>query len=218
MKTAVVFLLVALSCCFGKISGSALIIKREKRTIHLAIFRKHMGLVWDRCLLWIPEPVPKPVPKVPEPEPKPVPKVEPAPKPVPKIPEPVPKPVPKVPEPVPKPVPKVPEPVPNQPKPAPPPVPLIDCLIQLLKKDAPALLQNLGNLLCDYRVAQKEQNIALFMNFLNQVENILVVTAQNAEYLSEQVAIVLFQFVEDIIQRVMKILEDIPIVRDFVVS
>uniref|UniRef100_A0A803KA44 Uncharacterized XB5861580 n=1 Tax=Xenopus tropicalis TaxID=8364 RepID=A0A803KA44_XENTR len=77
----------------------------------------------------------------------------------------------------------------------------------------------------------QEQNIALFMDFLNQVNNVLkqvgcslnnvlgrkvVITAQNAEQLADQVAIVMFQFVEDIIAGVMKVMEDIPIVRDFV--
>ncbi|KAG8439311.1 hypothetical protein GDO86_005509 [Hymenochirus boettgeri] len=130
-----------------------------------------------------------PVPKVPES----------APKPVPKVPQPAPKPVPKVPQPAPKPVPKVTQPLSR-----------IACLIQLLKNDAPVLLEKLGNLLCSYQVAQKEQNIALFMDFLKQVNNILeevgcslsniigtkvVVTAQNAEQLADQVAVVLFQFV-----------------------
>ncbi|KAG8578593.1 hypothetical protein GDO81_010550, partial [Engystomops pustulosus] len=91
-------------------------------------------------------PVPKPVV---EPEPK-VPKSEP--KPVPKVPESVPKqqqPVPQQPQPVPKQ-----QPVPQKPKPAPKPVPKLDCLVQLLKKDAPTLLKNLGTLLCNYKVAQ----------------------------------------------------------------
>ncbi|XP_075062094.1 uncharacterized protein LOC142150808 [Mixophyes fleayi] len=205
MKIAIAFLLVSLNCCFT--------LPVDKKDTPSAPVPK------------VPQPEPKPEPKIPESVPKPVPK---EPQPVPKVPQPVPKvpqPAPKVPQPVP----KVPQPVPKVPQPAPKPAPKIECLIQLLKKDAPALLQNLGNLLCNYRVAQKEQNAAYFISFLEQVENVLkqvgcslnnllgtkvVINAQNAENLANKVAVILFQFLEDIIARVMKILNDVPLTED----
>ncbi|OCT88644.1 uncharacterized protein LOC108710580 [Xenopus laevis] len=191
MKIAIVFLLVSLNCCLGTVPA-------DKKDVPNAPVPKE------------PQPVPKPVPKVPQEEPRPVPKV----------PQQNPQPVPKVPQPVPQPGPNAPQPVSK-----------IACLVTLLKNDAPLLLEKLGTLLCNYKVAQQEQNIALFMDFLNQVNSVLkkvgcslnniigrkvVITSQNAEQLADQVAIVLFQFVEDIISRVMKILEDLPIIRDFV--
>ncbi|KAE8614790.1 hypothetical protein XENTR_v10008311 [Xenopus tropicalis] len=198
MKIAIAFLLVSLNCCLGTVPA-------DKKDVPAAPVPKQ------------PQPVPKPVPKVPQEEPRPIPKV----------PQQEPQPVPKVPQQNPQPVPKVPQPGPN----APQPVSRLDCFVKLLKNDAPLLLEKIGTLLCNYKVAQQEQNIALFMDFLNQVNNVLkqvgcslnnvlgrkvVITAQNAEQLADQVAIVMFQFVEDIIAGVMKVMEDIPIVRDFV--
>ncbi|XP_068128960.1 uncharacterized protein [Hyperolius riggenbachi] len=235
MKITIAFLLISLSCVFT--------LPVDKKDEPAAPVPK------------VPETVPKSEPKVPETEPKPVPKepqpvpkkpetVPKEPQPVPKKPETVPKepqPVPKKPETVPKapqPIPKQPETVPKQPqtvpqapKPAPKPVPKLDCLIQLLKKDAPALLEKLGTLLCNFNVAQKEQNMAYFMSFLEEVDTILqqvgctlsnllgfnvVITAADAESIANQVYVILFQFLEDIIARVMKILEEIPILGDFI--
>ncbi|KAM5171963.1 uncharacterized protein ACMZJ9_004794 [Mantella aurantiaca] len=193
MKITLAFLLVSLSCCF-----TLPVDKKDEPAVPVPK---------------VPESVPKIVPKVPETEPKPVPK---EPQPVPKQPQPIP---------------NQPQPVPKQPQPAPKPVPRLDCLIDLLKKDAPALLQNLGTLLCNFRVAQKEQNIAYFMSFLEEVDNILkqvgcslnnllgfkvVINSADAEGLANEVSIILFQFMEDIIARVMKILEEIPIIGDFI--
>ncbi|XP_040200432.1 alpha/beta-gliadin-like [Rana temporaria] len=233
MKIALAFLLVSLSSCF-----TLPVDKKDEPAVPVPKVPESVPKSEPKVPETEPKPVPKepqPVPKQPEPVPKqpePVPK---QPEPVPKQPEPVPKqpePVPKKPEPVPKqpqPVPKQPQPVPKQPQPA--PKPRLDCLIQLLKKDAPALLQNLGTLLCNYRVAQREQNVAYFMSFLEQVDNILKqvgcslnnllgfnvkINAANAENLAKEVSLILFQFMEDIIERVMKILAEIPILGDFV--
>ncbi|XP_073476653.1 uncharacterized protein [Aquarana catesbeiana] len=198
MKIALAFLLVSLSSCF-----TLPVDKKDEPAVPVPK---------------VPESVPKSEPKAPETEPKPVPK---EPQPVPKQPETVPKKT--------EPVQKQPQPVPKQPQPA--PKPRLDCLIQLLKKDAPALLQNLGTLLCNYRVAQREQNVAYFMSFLEQVDNILkqvgcslnnllgfkvTINAANAENLAKEVSLILFQFMQDIIERVMKILEEIPILGDFI--
>ncbi|XP_073401153.1 uncharacterized protein [Dendrobates tinctorius] len=147
------------------------------------------------------------------------------------VPKPVIKPEPKVPETEPKPVPKIPQPVPKQSQPAPKPVPKLDCLIQLLKKDAPALLKNLGTLLCNYKVAQRDQNVNYFLSFLQQVDNILqevgctvsnllgtsvTIDTQNAAQLANEVSLVLFQFLQSIIEKVMNILEEIPLIGDLI--
>ncbi|XP_073507458.1 uncharacterized protein [Phyllobates terribilis] len=190
MKITIAFLLLSLSCCFT-----------------LPVEKK------DEPAAPVPKPVAKPEPKVPQTEPKPVPKV--------------PQSIPNQPQPVP----NQPQPVPKQPQPAPKPVPKLDCLIQLLKKDAPALLKNLGNLLCNYKVAQRDQNVNYFLSFLQQVDNILqevgctisnllgtsvTIDAQNAAQLANEVSLVLFQFLQDIIEKVMKILEDIPLIGDLI--
>ncbi|XP_077117251.1 uncharacterized protein LOC143773781 [Ranitomeya variabilis] len=147
------------------------------------------------------------------------------------VPKPVVKPEPKVPETQPKPVPKIPQPVPKQPQPAPKPVPNLDCLIQLLKKDAPALLKNLGTLLCKFNIAQRDQNVQYFLSFLQQVDNILqevgctisnllgipvTIDAQNAAQLANQVSLVLFQFLQNIIETVTKVLDEIPLIGDLI--
>ncbi|KAM3924216.1 uncharacterized protein RB166_007569 [Leptodactylus fuscus] len=226
MKIAIAFLLLSLNCCFT--------IPVDKK---------------DEPAAPVPKPIVKPEPKVPETEPKPVPKEpqsvpkpqQPVPKPqqpVPKPQQPVPKPqqpVPKQQQPVPQqppqPIPQKPQPVPQKPQPAPKPVPKIDCLVQLLKKDAPALLKNLGTLLCNYKVAQRQQNVAYFISFLEQVDNILkgvgctlsnllgtsvTIDAQDAATLANEVSLILFNFLQDIIERVMKVLEDIPIIGDLI--
>ncbi|MEE6517474.1 hypothetical protein FKM82_027688 [Ascaphus truei] len=199
MKIAIAFLLVSLNCCLG---GT---IPAEKK---------------DEPAAPVPK-VPQPEPKVPQPEPKVPQSVPKVPQPEPKVPQSVPK--------VPQPVPKVPQSVPKVPQPVPQPEPKVDCLTQLLKKDASVLLQNLGNLLCNYKVAQKEQNIAMFIAFLNQVNNVLkevgcslnnllgtkvVINSQDAEQLADQVALILFQFVENIIAKVVKVLNDVPLTED----
>ncbi|KAM4037040.1 uncharacterized protein ACNLHF_015834 isoform 1-T2 [Anomaloglossus baeobatrachus] len=212
MKITIAFLLLSLSCCFT-----------------LPVDKK------DEAPASVPKPVVKPEQKAPETEPKPVPKVpqslpnppQSAPKPVPKVPQSLPNP----PQSAPKPVPKVPQSLPNPPQPAPKPVPKLDCLIQLLKKDAPALLKNLGTLLCNYKVAQNSQNVEYFMSFLEQVDNILKevgctlsnllgtsvkIDAQDAANLANEVSMILFQFLQDIIANVMKILEEIPIIGDLI--
>lgn len=106
-----------------------------------------------------------------------------------------------------------------------------NCLVQLFQEDAPLLLQNLVTLLCDYKVAQKSQNAALFQAFLQQVnallgkvgctiDNILgtkvTVTLQNAEAIGDDVAIVLFGYLDGIIAKVVKIVNEIPFLDDIV--
>ncbi|CAH2277425.1 Hypothetical predicted protein [Pelobates cultripes] len=81
-------------------------------------------------------------------------------------------------------------------------------------EDAPVLLQMLGGLICDYKLAQisADQNAAKFLAFLQQVNVMLAkvgcsinnllgthvtINLQNAEALADQVANVLFQFMND---------------------
>ncbi|XP_069618098.1 uncharacterized protein [Ranitomeya imitator] len=204
MKITIAFLLLSLSCCFT-----------------LPVDKK------DKPAAPVPKHVVKPEPKVPETQPKPVPKI---PQPVPKQPQPAPK----IPQPVPKqpqPAPKIPQPVPKQPQPAPKPVPKLDCLIQLLKKDAPALLKNLGTLLCNYNVAKRDQNVDYFLSFLQQVDKVLqevgctidnllgfsvIINTQNAAQLANEVSLVMFNFLQNIIENVVKILDDIPLIGDLI--
>ncbi|CAJ0960706.1 unnamed protein product [Ranitomeya imitator] len=145
----------------------------------------------DKPAAPVPKHVVKPEPKVPETQPKPVPKI---PQPVPKQPQPAPK----IPQPVPKqpqPAPKIPQPVPKQPQPAPKPVPKLDCLIQLLKRD---------------------QNVDYFLSFLQQVDKVLIINTQNAAQLANEVSLVMFNFLQNIIENVVKILDDIPLIGDLI--
>ncbi|XP_077326013.1 uncharacterized protein LOC143960894 [Lithobates pipiens] len=104
-----------------------------------------------------------------------------------------------------------------------------NCLELLFKEDAPAVLQSIATLLCDYKTAKAQQNALLFENFLQKVnallekvgctiDNILgtqvTITLQDAEQIGDQVANVLFGFVDSIIAKVMKILDDIPFLGD----
>ncbi|XP_068128962.1 uncharacterized protein [Hyperolius riggenbachi] len=104
-----------------------------------------------------------------------------------------------------------------------------NCLELLFKQDAPALLQSVATLLCDYKVAKAQQNAALFEAFLLKVnallekvgctiDNILgthvTITLQDAEQIGDQVANILFGFVDSVIAKVMKILDDIPFLGD----
>uniref|UniRef100_A0A803JXW1 Uncharacterized XB5861580 n=1 Tax=Xenopus tropicalis TaxID=8364 RepID=A0A803JXW1_XENTR len=194
MKIAIAFLLVSLNCCLGTVPA-------DKKDVPAAPVPKQ------------PQPVPKPVPKVPQEEPRPIPKV----------PQQEPQPVPKVPQQNPQPVPKVPQPGPN----APQPVSRLDCFVKLLKDDAPLLLEKLSELLCNYKLAQKQQNNALFLAFINEVNvllgkvgctinNILGInvtpTLNNAETIADQLAASMFQYLETLIAKATKYLEDIPII------
>ncbi|KAG8578589.1 hypothetical protein GDO81_010547 [Engystomops pustulosus] len=100
-----------------------------------------------------------------------------------------------------------------------------NCLEQLFKNDAPLLLQSMATLLCDYKLAKSQQNAELFEQFLIKVnallekvgctiDNILgtnvTITLQDAEQLGDNVANILFGFLESIIAKVTKILDDIP--------
>uniref|UniRef100_A0A803JQK9 Uncharacterized LOC116409722 n=1 Tax=Xenopus tropicalis TaxID=8364 RepID=A0A803JQK9_XENTR len=106
-----------------------------------------------------------------------------------------------------------------------------DCLEQLLLKDTPVLLQTLGILLCNYKVAQKQQNGEMFLDFLNQVNVLLgkvgctintllgthvTLNVSNAEQIADEVAAVLFQFLQGLIAKAMKILSEIPFIGDLV--
>ncbi|XP_053319624.1 uncharacterized protein LOC128491334 [Spea bombifrons] len=110
-------------------------------------------------------------------------------------------------------------------------VPQTNCLQQLLQEDAPLLLQELGSLICDYKVAQAKQNAAMFLAFLQQVNALLAkvgcsinnilgthvtINLQNAEALGDQVANVLFQFLQNILEKVVNVLDDVPFMGDIV--
>ncbi|KAM4037042.1 uncharacterized protein ACNLHF_015835 [Anomaloglossus baeobatrachus] len=104
-----------------------------------------------------------------------------------------------------------------------------NCLEQLFKQDAPVLLQSLATLLCDYKLAKSQQNAELFEQFLIKVNTLLekvgctidnilgthvTITLQDAEQLGDNVANILFGFVESIIAKVTKVLDDIPFLGD----
>ncbi|KAG8578588.1 hypothetical protein GDO81_010546 [Engystomops pustulosus] len=108
-------------------------------------------------------------------------------------------------------------------------LPQDNCLEQLFKDDAPVLLQDLASLLCKYKIAQASNNAVLFQTFLEEVnvllgkvgctiDNILgthvTVTLQNAEQIGDQVAQSLFAFVDSLIAKVTKILNDIPFLNE----
>ncbi|KAM4035996.1 uncharacterized protein ACNLHF_015032 isoform 1-T1 [Anomaloglossus baeobatrachus] len=104
-------------------------------------------------------------------------------------------------------------------------VPQTNCLEQLFQDDAPVLLQTLATLLCKYKIAQASNNAVLFQAFLEEVnvllakvgctiDNILgtkvTLTLQNAEQIGDQVAQTLFSFVDGLIAKVTKVLDDVP--------
>ncbi|OCT88641.1 hypothetical protein XELAEV_18017271mg [Xenopus laevis] len=106
-------------------------------------------------------------------------------------------------------------------------VPQGNCLQQLLEDDAPLLLEKLSQLLCNYKVAQQQKNNALFLAFINEVNvllekvgctinNIIGInvtpTINNAEAIADQIATALFQYLEGLIAKVSKILQNIPII------
>ncbi|KAE8614786.1 hypothetical protein XENTR_v10008308, partial [Xenopus tropicalis] len=106
-------------------------------------------------------------------------------------------------------------------------VPQGNCFQQLLQDDAPLLLEKLSELLCNYKLAQKQQNNALFLAFINEVNvllgkvgctinNILGInvtpTLNNAETIADQLAASMFQYLETLIAKATKYLEDIPII------
>ncbi|XP_077325990.1 uncharacterized protein LOC143960885 [Lithobates pipiens] len=99
------------------------------------------------------------------------------------------------------------------------------CLIQLFQNDAPQFLQQLGNLLCKYQLAKTTQNQELFMDFLNEVNTLLeavgctldsllgirvVPTLKNCEQIADQVAEILFDFMNNILACVADVLKDLP--------
>ncbi|OCT88646.1 hypothetical protein XELAEV_18017276mg [Xenopus laevis] len=49
----------------------------------------------------------------------------------------------------------------------------VPCLNLLVTKDVPELLADLSNLLCLYKQAQKENNLALYREFLRQLDIVL---------------------------------------------
>ncbi|KAG8439312.1 hypothetical protein GDO86_005510 [Hymenochirus boettgeri] len=108
------------------------------------------------------------------------------------------------------------------------------CLTQLLENDAPAFLQELGDLLCNYQVAKTTQNQELFMAFLNGVNKVLggvgctlddllgtnvVPTLKNAEPIADNVAEILFGFLNNTLGTISDILKNLPpLVSDFLKS
>ncbi|MEE6510006.1 hypothetical protein FKM82_028901 [Ascaphus truei] len=100
-----------------------------------------------------------------------------------------------------------------------------NCLTQLFEKDAPGFVKQLGNLLCNYQLAKKMQNQDIFIEFLNKVNNILedvgctvddllgtkvVPTLENAEEIADRVAVILFNFLDDLLSSVVNVLENLP--------
>ncbi|KAM4036426.1 uncharacterized protein ACNLHF_015368 [Anomaloglossus baeobatrachus] len=99
------------------------------------------------------------------------------------------------------------------------------CLQQLLQNDAPKFIQELGNLLCKYQLAKTSQNQELFMQFLEGVNALLedggctldsllgirvVPTIQNCEQIADQVADILFDFMNHILAIVADVLNSLP--------
>ncbi|XP_072002331.1 uncharacterized protein [Engystomops pustulosus] len=99
------------------------------------------------------------------------------------------------------------------------------CLQQLLKNDAPQFIQDLGNLLCKYQLAKTSQNQQLFMEFLDGVNKLLgdvgctldsllgirvVPTIDNCEEIADQVADILFSFLNHILAIVSDVLKSLP--------
>ncbi|XP_077117250.1 uncharacterized protein LOC143773780 [Ranitomeya variabilis] len=99
------------------------------------------------------------------------------------------------------------------------------CLQQLLKNDAPKFIQELGNLLCKYQLAQTSQNQQLFMAFLDGVNTLLedvgcsldillgikvVPTIENCEQIADQVAGTLFDFLNHTLAIVADVLKSLP--------
>ncbi|KAM3925780.1 uncharacterized protein RB166_008883 [Leptodactylus fuscus] len=99
------------------------------------------------------------------------------------------------------------------------------CLQELLQNDAPKFIQELGNLLCKYQLAKTSQNQQLFMEFLDEVNKLLedvgctldsllgievVPTIENCEQIADQVADILFDFLNHILAIVSDVLNSLP--------